>query len=438
MEIAGIAFSSLLAQETDKDKTVTSRSDCGHFERKSLQSGQSVGAPVASQETSKFGRTEAELERALAMLQATIESTDMGILAMDSDAKACYFNRRFAAMWQLPDAVSISRDCDKAKAFFENQVKNPEVFRRAIWEASTQLETDSFDVLELKDGRLFIHRASPQWLGNKVIGRVWNVWDNTQSKQAEDALGQNSTEELQPKELQPKEQHQIERSNDLKVQFVAVTCHRFRSLLNIISFSNSLLNRNLNHWTAAQNQSYFVHIQSAVEQITQLLDEIALFSESAVGKLKLQPECLDFVGFCRDLIAEIRPLSDSAQHTIEFECQEEKLMCSLDSKLVRAMVTKLLANAIQYSPAGSTTHLNLTHGDRVATLQVQDSGIGMSESDQKRLFEPFFRGSNVGDIPGTGLGLATVKNLVDLHGGEMNWVSKVDIGTIVTIRLPVN
>jgi signal transduction histidine kinase len=407
---------------------MTSRSDCERFKKESPHSDQSRGAIIASQDF-KFSRTEAELERTLAIAQATIESSDMGILAIDADAKSFYFNHRFATMWQLPDAVSISRDCNQAKAFFENQVKNPEVFRKAIWEASTQSENDSFDVLELKDGRLFIHRASPQWLGGKVIGRVWNVWDNSERTPTEEALGQKRAEELQEED-----EDQAKRINDLKVQFIAATCHRFRSLLNIISFSNSLLDRNLNHWTAAQNQPYLTHIQSAVDQITQLLDEIALFSELSVGKLKPQPESFDFVSFCRDLVAEMQS-PNSAQRQIEFRCKEEILMCSLDPKLVQAMLTKLLTNAINYSREGGTIHFNLTCCDRMAIVQIQDSGIGMPESDQKRLFEPFFRGSNVGDVPGTGLGLATVKNLVDLHGGKMDWVSQVGVGTVVTIQL---
>ncbi len=421
---------------------MTSHNDCERAEPKNLQSGQSVGAMVPSQSTSRFGRTEAELERTLAILQATIESTDMGILAMDSDAKACYFNRRFAAMWQLPDSVEISRDCDRAKAFFENQVKNPEVFRKAIWEASTQSEADSFDVLELKDGRIFIHRASPQWLGNKVIGRVWSVWDNAKHSQTEEAREKKIAEEPKSEEIQqniqPEERQQVDWINDLKIQFTAATCHRFRSLLNIVSFSNSLLNRNLSHWTAEQNQPYLKHIQYAVDQITQLLDEIALFSELAIGKLKPQPENLDFVRLCRDVITDIEPLRDVGQHTVEFKCQEDSLMCNLDSKLIQAMLTNLLTNAIKYSPAGNTIYFSLTRCDRGVSLQIQDSGIGMPESDQERLFEPFFRGSNVGDIPGAGLGMTTVKSLVDLHGGEMDWVSQLDIGTVVTIRIPVN
>jgi signal transduction histidine kinase len=416
---------------------MTSRNDCERFRKESLHPDQSREAMVASQD-SKFGRTEAELERTLAIMQATIESSDMGILAMDSDAQSFYFNRRFAAMWQLPDAVSISRDCNQAKAFFEDKVKNPEVFRKAVWEASTQSENDSFDVLELKDGRLFIHRASPQWLGGRVIGRVWNVWDNSKCTPTEEALEQNNVEEVQLENIQEEGEDQAKRISDLKIQFIAATCHRFRSLLNIISFSNSLLDRNLSHWTAAQNQPYLTHIQSAVDQIAQLLDEIALFSELSVGKLQLQLKRLDFVSFCRDLIAEMQPPSDSSQHRIAFRCEEESLICSLDSKLVQAMLTKLLANAINYSPGGGTVYLNLTHSERMATIQIEDSGIGMLESDQERLFEPFFRGSNVGDVPGTGLGLATVKKLIDLHCGGMDWVSQVGVGTVVTIRLPVS
>jgi signal transduction histidine kinase len=138
------------------------------------------------------------------------------------------------------------------------------------------------------------------------------------------------------------------------------------------------------------------------------------------------------------LVTEMQPLSDSGQPRIEFKCLEETLMCSLDARLVRAMLTKLLTNAINYSSGGSAVHFNLTHSAQTAIIKIEDSGIGMLESDQERLFEPFFRGSNVSDVPGTGLGLATVKNLVELNGGEMDWVSQVGVGTVATIRLNVS
>ena len=385
----------------------------------------------ASQEAPRLDKTEADLERTLALLRARVASTDIGILAMDRDAKAFYFNHRFAEMWQLPDSVELSRDCDRAKAFFENQVKNPEVFRRAIWEASTQSEIDSFDVLELQDGRLFMHSASPQRLGRKVIGRVWNVWDITKFKHSQKALPLDSTEGQTLREPE-----QVKDPN-------TAICHQFRSLLNVISFSNSLLDRNLNQWTAAQTQPYLMHIQSAVDQIVQLLDKISLLSESAARKLESSTKSLDIIGFCRDLIAEKQAVIDDSQKVIEFECQsngllEDRLMLNFDPELFYIALENILDNAIKYSPIGSTIYFNLARHNQLVSLQIQDFGIGMSEVDQEHLFEPFFRGSNIEKVPGLGLGLVIARNLVDMHGGEIDWVSQIGVGTVVTIRLAIN
>jgi signal transduction histidine kinase len=410
---------------------MTSHSDHKCFEQELSPSDLVSTVMVASQEASRLDKTEADLERTLALLRAKVASTDIGILAMDSDAKAFYFNHQFAEMWQLPDSVELSRDCDRARAFFENQVKNPEVFRNAIWEASTQLETDSFDVLELQDGRLFMHSASPQRLGKKVIGRVWNVWDITKFKHSQKALPLDKAEGQTIREP--------EQVNDPNTTI----CHQFRSLLNIISFSNSLLDRNLNHWTAAQTQPYLMQIQAAVDQIVQLLDKISLLSESAARKLESNTKSLDIVGFCRDLIAEKQAVIDDSQKVIEFECQsngllEDRLMLNFDPELFYIVLENILDNAIKYSPIGSTIYFNLARHNQLVSLQIQDFGIGMSEVDQEHLFEPFFRGSNIEKVPGLGLGLVIARNLVDMHSGEIDWVSQIGVGTVVTIRLAIN
>jgi signal transduction histidine kinase len=410
---------------------MTSHSDHECFEQGGFQSDLATNMMVVSREAPKFGRTGGDLERTLDLLRTRVASTDIGILAIDNGAKALYFNSRFAEMWQLPDSIELSRDCDRAKAFFENQVKNPEVFCRAIWEASTQSEEDSFDVLELKDNRVFIHSASPQWLGKEVIGRVWSVWDITEFRHPQQALplgkaGRQALDEL-------------EHVNDLNTAI----CHQVRSLLNIISFSNSLLDRNLNHWTAAQTQPYLIHIQDAVDQIVQLLDKTSLLNKSATGKLQPNPKSLDIVGFCRDLIAEKQLAITEKRQLVEFKFKsdgllEDRLVTNFDPDLLQIILGNILDNAIRYSPSGSPIYFNLACHHQMLSFQIRDFGIGMSEADQEHLFEPFFRGSNVGKVFGLGLGLIIARSLVDIHGGGMDWVSQIGVGTVVTIRLAVS
>jgi signal transduction histidine kinase len=97
----------------------------------------------------------------------------------------------------------------------------------------------------------------------------------------------------------------------------------------------------------------------------------------------------------------------------------------------------LLSNAIKYSPQGSRVHLELSCQDNEAIFEVQDDGIGIPPEDQAKLFESFYRASNAKNLPGTGLGLAVVKQSVDLHGGKIAVNSEVGVGTTFKVTLPI-
>ena len=110
----------------------------------------------------------------------------------------------------------------------------------------------------------------------------------------------------------------------------------------------------------------------------------------------------------------------------------------MDEKLVRQVVTNLLTNAIKYSKEGVEVTVILMWQDDYAVINVQDKGMGIPDKDQKVLYEPFLRGSNVSGIPGTGLGLTIVKKSVELMGGTIDLASEVGTGTTFTVKLPVD
>jgi signal transduction histidine kinase len=110
----------------------------------------------------------------------------------------------------------------------------------------------------------------------------------------------------------------------------------------------------------------------------------------------------------------------------------------VDKKLLRPILTNLLSNAIKYSASDSQVDLELSCWDGHLIFQIKDRGIGIPAADQQQLFESFHRGSNVGDIQGTGLGLSVAKKFVDLHGGQINVASEVGLGTTFTVMLPLD
>ena len=108
----------------------------------------------------------------------------------------------------------------------------------------------------------------------------------------------------------------------------------------------------------------------------------------------------------------------------------------IDPNLIRFIITNLVSNSVKYSPAGSSVNLELNNENDNIKIIVKDEGVGIPDFDKKNLFEPFHRGSNIGEIQGTGLGLSIVKKSVELHDGEINFISKEGKGTTFTVKIP--
>jgi PAS domain S-box-containing protein len=146
-----------------------------------------------SREIAERKGTEAELEKSLSLLHATLQSTASGIVAVNLERDIVTFNQKFVDMWQVPDAIMTMtlQDYDQHLDFFRNQLKNPETFDSSIREVYSQPDIESYEILELKDGRLFERYSKPQRLGEKIIGLVWSFREITERKRTEEALRQS-------------------------------------------------------------------------------------------------------------------------------------------------------------------------------------------------------------------------------------------------------
>ena len=108
-----------------------------------------------------------------------------------------------------------------------------------------------------------------------------------------------------------------------------------------------------------------------------------------------------------------------------------------DDQLMRLILTHLLSNAMKYSPASKPISIRGALSDTAITLEVKDQGIGILSNDLERIFEPFFRGTNIGEIPGLGIGLSIVKDAVDSMQGSISVNSEVNVGTTITVVIPL-
>jgi signal transduction histidine kinase len=224
--------------------------------------------------------------------------------------------------------------------------------------------------------------------------------------------------------------------NELKSRIVATISHEYRTPLTTILSSTELLEQYGSNWTEDRKRKHFQRIQASVKYLTELVNDVLFINEAEVGSLKFEPAPLNIEQVIRELVEEFQ-LEDAGKHIITLECQEASTNALLDKNLLQSMLRNLLSNAIKYSSEGSQVRLELIFEESKVIFRISDQGIGIPSSDQVHLFNAFFRGSNVGTIPGVGLGLVIVKETVDLHRGEIVVNSEVGVGTTFTVTLPL-
>lgn len=221
----------------------------------------------------------------------------------------------------------------------------------------------------------------------------------------------------------------------LKGQFVSTVSHEFRTPLGIIVSSAGILDRYLDRLTPEQRREHLDNIQNSGKRMAGLMEGVLMFSRLEAEQFAFNPQPVDFPAFCKQIIAEVAtateqrcPIELSTDGTTSVRC---------DESLIRHILTNLLGNAVKYSPAGTPVSLRINSRADSVILRIEDQGIGIPAADRDRLGVAFYRGGNIAQAPGTGLGLFIVKRCVELHRGTLAFDSEENRGTVVTVTLPL-
>ena len=223
----------------------------------------------------------------------------------------------------------------------------------------------------------------------------------------------------------------------LRADFVSTVSHEFRSpLTGIRQLGGMLLDGRVTD--PEKQQGYFKMIVQESDRLSRLVENILDFSRMEEGRKEYRFEPLDPSPWLRTLVADF--VTEIAMHgtVVEADIPDGLPPISADKEALGSAVRNLLDNAVKYSPGSKIVWLDAGAEGGAVKISVRDKGVGISEHDQKRIFDRFYRaeGEISKRIKGAGLGLSLVKHVVTAHNGTVECRSKVGEGSIFTIRLP--
>ncbi len=222
---------------------------------------------------------------------------------------------------------------------------------------------------------------------------------------------------------------------ELKERFVSIVSHEFRTPLSVILSSVDIVRLYFDRLTRERIAEKLDGIADQVKHMVNLLDDVLMISRHNAQRVSFTPELHDIIKLLNTAIEHIR-IADADRHRFVLNIQLTDPIIPADKRLLDHIFLNLIGNAVKYSPVGSSIFIDVTTHDQQVLVSVRDEGIGIPLEEQARMFEPFYRAKNAGDVSGTGLGLSIVKQSVDVHQGRLTFESQPGVGSVFVVHLP--
>lgn len=216
--------------------------------------------------------------------------------------------------------------------------------------------------------------------------------------------------------------------NQLKSRFVSMASHEFRTPLSSVQLSASLIEKYAQPFDNPNIKKHVGKIKNAVGNLTTILNDFLSLERLEAGNVEPTFSTFDLVKFSEEITEEMQMMAKQDQNII-YQHTGLQSVTTLDQNLLRNCMINLISNAIKYSGEHTFIEFNTEINDSQCIFTIKDNGIGIPETDQVHLFQPFFRAHNTGNIPGTGLGLNIVLRYATLMSGKVHFESIINQGT---------
>ena len=383
----GKTLLSIIAQGQDITEQKKFEKDLTVKARDLMEINKALGEEVAHRRS-----TEARLITALSLLNASLESTADGIVVIDLSGKITSYNKNFIDMWGVTEGMVKSGDNTQVTHSIAIQLKNPGYFRESMETLIMHPERESYDMVELQDGRIFERFTKPQKVGDVVVGRLWSYRDITDRRRAEERL----VASLKEKEVLLKEVH-----------------HRVKNNLQLIS---GLIDMTRLRTADPSTFSVLTDLMLKIQTMAQI--HTHLYESKQFGRIPLHDQIQD----------QVSALSDIFSHTdleILTDIHSSRIYLPVDLAIPFALVVnEILSNAYKHAFRGrnsGSVSITTEMQDGSLRLTIRDNGIGLPDE-----FDIYKTRS---------LGIKLVRTLVE---NQLKGVLKfnTDHGTEVVVEFP--
>jgi len=352
---------------------------------------------------------------------ALVEATPAGVLVIDRQHRTTLVNSTARQLWgdlrAHPNPRWVGRWADGGP-------RHGQPLRGSQWPLVRALRGQTVrEVIEITsptDGRsqgIFLVSAEPTRDSDGAIdGAVVVALDISDRVLAEQAL---------------------KRANNRKDEFLAMLAHELRNPLAPIAMAAEMLGRA--DTAAASMADTSAVITRQVRHMRGLIDDLLDASRVSRGLIEIDSRELDLRPLVHEAVEQVQPMLQSLSHALQLQLPPDRLIVRGDDKRLVQILSNLLHNAAKYTPAGGHIHVCAEIDGDAVQVRVSDNGIGMDRLTLEHAFELFSQAERSVDRQqgGLGIGLALVKKLIDLHGGQVQAASAgPGCGSVFTVRLP--
>ena len=352
------------------------------------------------------------------LISTIFESTADGLLVVSTSGDVICTNKKFKNIWDIPEEIIKKKKDRELLKFIYGKILEPKKFMNDVERLYDSFE-ESLDTVYLNSGKIFECYSSSIVLNNKIVGRVWSFKDITEREKIAESLKKIAVE--------------LQQSNEELEEFAYVASHDLQEPLRIIASYCQLLKEKYYHGLGKEGQKYIDYTVSSAIRMKILIKELLDFSR--VGKKDKPFEYVDVKNILQETLTDYQIIiADSGAKII---INDDLPVVFVVRFRMRQLISNIISNALKFkSNRSPVINMGCRDDNNFWLFYIKDNGIGIDSKFYDRIFGVFKRLYSIDEYPGTGIGLALCKRIVETHGGKI-WVdSEEGKGTCIYFTIP--